>query len=577
MQDKPHPLVSVLLPVYNQRDAIIPTLKSVLNQTYQNIEILVLDDNSTDGSGDTIHSFVKALPEHEKQKIRYFKNPTNLRLQKNLNRGLSEARGEFVARIDGDDQWTTPNKLKQQVYFLATHPDYALIGGGAVERRDNGASVAYLKPETDAQIRTMMLIENPFWHGSVVFRKDALPNLAYQETARRTEDYELWMRIGLAWKMYNLPEIVLTRHDFQRDDSKLFNRETFRKTFLREIREQLTLITYYRNQYPHYAKGVMKRIVRLVGFFIPKPLHALIRSRSSTIIQQQNMQRISRNIPALPQQPLVSVLLTVFNQKESAISALQSTLNQTYKNMEIIILDDASTDGSYETIHEFTMTLPPEIKQKIRYLRNITNQRLQRNLNRGLKEARGELIARINGDDKWTNQDRIALQVNFLVTHPDYGLVGGWFAEEKSDGSLIAHKRPESDEQIRASMLLENPIGHACAVFRKDALPNMQHDETATRTEDYDLWLRIGMHWKMYNFPNVFLIRHDLDQNDSKRFNRESIRSTRLRGLKERINLIFKYRHAYPYAYRGMYRALVSFSKPYLLKKYRQYISKYST
>lgn len=574
MEEKTQPLVSVLLPVYNQRETIIPTLNSILAQTYQNIEILILDDASTDGSDTVIRSFVSALPAELQSKVRHLRNETNVRLQKNLNRGLREARGELIARIDGDDQWAAPNKLERQVDFLITHPDYALIGGGAVEHRNDGTKVTYPKPETDAQIRAMMLIENPFWHGSVVFRKDALPNLGYLETARRTEDYELWMRIGLTWKMHNLPEVVLARHDFQRDDSKLFRRETFRRTFLREIREQLTLITRYRDRYPHYLTGVMKRMIRLVGFFIPKQLRALIQSRSSTILQQQNMQKISRNISALPQQPLVSVLLTVFNQKEAAIPALQSVLDQTYNNVEILILDDASTDGSESAIHQFTKTLPTEIQHKIRYLRNETNLRLQRNLNRGLNEARGELIARINGDDKWTTQDRIALQVNFLVTHPEYGLVGGWFAEEKSDGSLITHKRPESDEQIRSSMLLEKPIGHACAVFRKDALPNLQHDETATRTEDYDLWMRIGQHWKMYNIQKVFLIRHDLDQNDSKRFNRESIRNTRLRDLKERINLIFKYRHSYPRAYQGIAIALLSFSKPYVLNRYRRLISK---
>ncbi len=261
------PLVSVLLPVYNQENTILPALKSVLAQQYQNLETLILDDASSDRSEFAVRTFLRSLPLDRAQTIRYLKNKTNLRLQKNLNRGLTEARGELIARIDGDDLWIDPEKLTLQVSFLIQHPNYALVGGGARERKKYGSPVDYLQPETDAAIRKHMLIQNPFWHGSVVFRKDALPSLAYNEAYTRTEDHELWMRIGMRWKLYNFPRIFISRDDFHDPEHFFFHGK--RTTELRGAREHLRLIHTYRTAYPNALLAVLKVFSRVIAVLAP--------------------------------------------------------------------------------------------------------------------------------------------------------------------------------------------------------------------------------------------------------------------------------------------------------------------
>ncbi|OGL76491.1 hypothetical protein A3F52_04755 [Candidatus Uhrbacteria bacterium RIFCSPHIGHO2_12_FULL_47_11] len=262
------PLVSVLLPIYNQKDSVVAALQSVLNQEYPSVEILILDDASTDCVEAVLQAFCAALPEEERNKINYLKNEHNLRLQKNLNRGIREARGSFIARIDGDDRWTTPDKLERQISFLVKNRTYALVGGWGVEEKADGTRIVHKKPETDTQIRNSLLIENPFFHGSVVFRKVAFSRLAYDESLTRTEDYELWMRVGLSWKMYNFPEVFQARHDFSQDDSARFRRGSSHRIRIQELRERCSLIMRYRHYYPHALRGIVRVLQRFVGAFL---------------------------------------------------------------------------------------------------------------------------------------------------------------------------------------------------------------------------------------------------------------------------------------------------------------------
>lgn len=193
----------MLLPVFNGEKYLGEAIESVLDQTLGDFELVIIDDGSRDRSPEIAEVFAKKDP-----RVRIIRNPENLGVQKSLNRGLANARGEYVARIDSDDAWCAKEKLEEQVRFLENHPDYGLVGTSVVLIDARGSVVGYHRPALlDRDIRRFILRANQFQHPSVLFRKKAVSDAgSYSEKKRyrHVEDYELWLRIGTKWKFANL-------------------------------------------------------------------------------------------------------------------------------------------------------------------------------------------------------------------------------------------------------------------------------------------------------------------------------------------------------------------------------------
>lgn len=117
------PLISIILPSYNGAKYIRQAIESVLVQDYQNIELIVINDASTDTTREIVAEYAAKYP-----RVRLLDNATNSKLVFSLNRGISEAKGEFIARIDDDDIWTDSSKLTQQLFALQSHPEIGVVG-----------------------------------------------------------------------------------------------------------------------------------------------------------------------------------------------------------------------------------------------------------------------------------------------------------------------------------------------------------------------------------------------------------------------------------------------------------------
>ena len=197
-------LISIILPTYNGAGRIQEALLSVLGQSYLHWELLVVDDGSTDNT----EELVKDLPCNEKRII-YIKNESNLGIQQTLNKGLKEAKGEYIARIDDDDMWIDKDKLLKQVEFLEKNKDCVLVGTGLVAVNEEGKEIfRTFNPELDAIIRNKILSKTCFTHSSVMFRKALAMQLGgYSELSevRHIEDYDLWLKMGTVGKLANLP------------------------------------------------------------------------------------------------------------------------------------------------------------------------------------------------------------------------------------------------------------------------------------------------------------------------------------------------------------------------------------
>ena len=200
-----NPKITVLMPAYNAGKYIGESIQSVIDQTYADWELLIVNDGSTDNT-------VEVVEGYDDPRIRLLNNPENLRLIKTLNRGLEEARGELIARLDADDL-ATPLRLELQVAALEAHPKLVLVGGRSNVIDSRGARLhrgedRFLPSSPDA-IRLASMFFNPFRHSAVTFRRDAiLEQGGYPATMQNVEDFALWSRLIDKYDTMNLDDVV---------------------------------------------------------------------------------------------------------------------------------------------------------------------------------------------------------------------------------------------------------------------------------------------------------------------------------------------------------------------------------
>jgi glycosyltransferase involved in cell wall biosynthesis len=180
-------------------------LKSVTQQTFTDYEVLVIDDASTDGSLEAIRRHEKACP-----RIRVIAHEKNLGLAATLNEGLEAARGNYVARMDQDDE-SLPDRLMAQAAFLDANPKCAVVGSFVYHM---GASAAYDRlvalPVTAQEIANTLPNYNCMYHPATMLRRQTVLDLGgYREEFKNAEDYELWLRISRTHRLANIPQPLL--------------------------------------------------------------------------------------------------------------------------------------------------------------------------------------------------------------------------------------------------------------------------------------------------------------------------------------------------------------------------------
>lgn len=196
------PVVSVVMPVFNAGEYLAEAVVSILGQTMKDFELLLIDDGSTDETPGIAARF-------QDERIRYLRNNTNRGVAASLNRGLDEARGEFIARMDGDDI-SRPERLERQVAFLRARPRLGICGSW-VRFFGFGRSFTYRYPTGEECVAATLLFANPLAHGSVMFRASVFRDegLRYDETALAAQDFVLWRSCRGRVAMDNIPAVLL--------------------------------------------------------------------------------------------------------------------------------------------------------------------------------------------------------------------------------------------------------------------------------------------------------------------------------------------------------------------------------
>ncbi len=178
------PLISIILPVYNAEPYLRQSIDSIIDQTFPDFELIIINDGSTDKSLNIINSY-------NDSRIKVVSR-SNKGLIDTLNEGISIARGKYIARQDADD-YSAPNRLEKQLYYLENNNNIDIVGSFATVIDENDQRIRTLfAPRTHEQIISFLPLGTTFIHGSVLFRNSGI---SYDKNYKHAEDYELWTRI----------------------------------------------------------------------------------------------------------------------------------------------------------------------------------------------------------------------------------------------------------------------------------------------------------------------------------------------------------------------------------------------
>jgi glycosyltransferase involved in cell wall biosynthesis len=184
--------------------------------------------------------------------------------------------------------------------------------------------------------------------------------------------------------------------------------------------------------------------------------------------------------------PKVSVVIPVYNAEPYLAEAIQSILDQTFANFELLIIDDGSTDKSYAVAESFK-------DPRVRLFRNELNRGQSFTQNIGLKNARGEYIAILGADDI-ALLERLAIQCDYLDRHPETSLIGTSFYRFNSAGQVELCKVPKEALDIRWRLVFDNPIAAPTVMLRRSVLTDIGYfDSNVPCSEDLEFWTNIAL------------------------------------------------------------------------------------
>jgi len=244
---------------------------------------------------------------------------------------------------------------------------------------------------------------------------------------------------------------------------------------------------------------------------------------------------------------LVSIILPTYNGALRIEGAIKSVQNQTYRNWELLIIDDGSYDSTEDIVRNFGLT-----DARIKYSKNEQNLGIQKTLNKGIAQSQGEYIARIDDDDIWAMEDKLEQQVRFFEENKQYILVGtGVIVVDENKKELFRYFVPETDKEIRGKLLGKNCFVHSSVLFRKDMFEKFGGYDESTETrhlEDYDLWLKLGTVGKFHNLP-IFGVTFTLREGSLSSVNK-------IEQFKKSLSFIQRFKNFYPRYYPAVIRSI---------------------
>ena len=504
------PRVSVVVAARDAAPTITATLQAIRAQTIDDWEIIVVDDGSVDESARVASSL-------DDDRIRVIV-AEHAGVSASRNRGIRESTAPIITFVDADD---IPERhwLEQ-----LTRPfDDELIGVVCCRG---------IRALPDGTTTTLGWNQHPefgpvlFLAGSFAARHD-LAAIEFDERLAFGENTEFGHRLTLAAAEggYEIARVDAPLVRWNADPSRQDMRDAARLAAVTLALESDVV------QSPPKLAARLRRIAAVnaarIGHLRASRSHAraaialepCCRASLTTFIgawvnvlgerwsRPSAGAADSRNRPRVPPDPLVSVLVPVFNGEETIEAAIESVLNQTYQPFELVVVDDGSTDRTAAILGGYRHD------DRVIVLHNAENQGLVATLNRGLAACRGELVARLDADDL-ASPSRFEQQVAAFNAEPSLVLCATAYDRVSNSGKRLKRSVPPlTHGELAAAMLAGNRLNHSSVMFRRNAVLAVGgYAEDWFPVEDYDLWLRLlerGQYQGVPTVESIYVQRQD--------------------------------------------------------------------
>lgn len=235
------PEISLIMSVYNGEDYLEEAVESVLNQSFKDFELIIINDCSTDSTAEILSRY-----QLQDSRVKVHTNEVNLRLPSSLNKALSLAKGKYIARMDADDI-CLPQRLEKQYEFMEKNQDIALSSCRFMTLKNGVISSGGCGGKNDAEsIKALLLVTNPILHPGIIAKAEVIKKLGYNKNFTCTEDMELWTRFIIeGYKVEILSEYLMMYrlHDKQITETTLEKQKgeviTIQKNYFSKLIENM--------------------------------------------------------------------------------------------------------------------------------------------------------------------------------------------------------------------------------------------------------------------------------------------------------------------------------------------------
>lgn len=485
-------LITVAMPVRNCRETLSAAVRSVLSQTFEDWELVIIDDGSTDGT-------LSSLQHFDDPRLRIHRCDQQKGLSARLNEIISGCTTTYLARMDGDDV-SYPRRLEQQLKYLASHPDVDLVGSNTLVFGESGRPLGLRTyPEDHASICSARHAGFRIAHPAYLGKTSWFKQFRYAESALRCQDQELLLRSFRSSRFANVPEILLGYGEPRLELRKtLRSRLFFIKILFNHYLQERQPVQALWGTFGQLLRGTLDIVTAIGGLNHTTLTHQVVRATDAEKTEwmkvwkavhaaghkpPSNTKRENGSIAVNTTTPLVSVGIPFLNPGRLLPDAVRSVFYQTFKDWELILIDDGSTDGSAEWASRLS-------DQRIRFQSDGKNLGLPVRLNQIADLARGQYIARMDADDIMA-PTRLAEQVTFLRANPHCQVVGTAAVVLNEQRLPVGARRIDMGKFLSAGRCLRRGmIVHPTIMGTREWFKNNRYDSAYPRAEDRELFAR---------------------------------------------------------------------------------------
>ena len=475
-----NPLVTIVIPVYNGSNYMKEAIDSALAQTYKNIEIIVVNDGSTDNTDEIARSYG--------DKIRYFKKE-NGGVATALNLAIKEAKGDYISWLSHDDVYL-PNKIEVQINKLKEIENKNTAIYTNSEYIDKNNKTLYISTYEYREANNLLnngkyaVLYGLISGCTLLIRKNLILKYGgFDENLRYTQDYDLWYRMFSNESIYFIPDVtVKTRVHNQQDFQKKCDKQSKEITQLwKKILNSITEKDC--SDFNLSIYGIHNYLLNFFNSQGNSPNHKEMANYLTNYLANNKTDFNIQNIK-------VSIIIPYFNRASLVQESIESVLKQTHQNFEIILINDNSTE-------DMSILNKYQKNDKIIFINNKHKKGVSGARNTGLEYANGDYVAFLDSDDIFF-PEKLEKQLKFML------LNGAKFCAT-SYQQFFENGETKKQHLNKDNLMISKAytIAPSMVMMSKEIYKNYVYKTDLTIGEDICYWLNIAQKYHLHIYDEI--------------------------------------------------------------------------